>query len=99
MRKIKKTSSDLLLLLKAATKLLLKGYIKKQKFPLSICLTLTRRCNQQCQYCDFIEEETIEMSTTEWRQIIDEFIDNGTLRFGFAGGEPLLREDAGELLS
>jgi MoaA/NifB/PqqE/SkfB family radical SAM enzyme len=40
-----------------------------------------------------------ELSTEQIFSIIDELADNGTQRVSISGGEPLLREDIGEIIS
>lgn len=67
--------------------------------PISIGCTVTHRCNLHCSYCDFPGHAGEEMDTGEWKQALSEFARGGTLRFGFSGGEPLLRDDIGELIS
>ena len=50
-------------------------------------------CNLRCQHC-FAENFKIkggtELSNEEWRDVIDQCIDLGTIAIGFTGGEPLI---------
>jgi len=67
------------------------------KIPLRVTQDITRRCNLNCRYCQFPQQDT-EMSTEEVLNIMDEFKDLGTISWGFAGGEPLMRKDIGLLV-
>lgn len=73
-------------------------YLAGMPAPVSVGCVLTHRCNLHCEYCNFPGNLTEEMTTEEWKGAIDEFTRAGTIRFGFTGGEALLREDAPELL-
>lgn len=61
-------------------------------------LSLTNRCNFKCGYCDIPLQHRDEMTTGEWRAAIDELCAGGMGRASLIGGEPLLREDAGEIV-
>lgn len=67
--------------------------------PLSVTHYITYDCNYRCEYCNLWKENAEEMSTDEIKRMIDEFSEAGTERMGFTGGEPLLREDIGEVVS
>jgi MoaA/NifB/PqqE/SkfB family radical SAM enzyme len=62
-------------------------------------LSLTNRCNFKCEYCDIPLQRRDEMSTVQWTRAIDELRDAGMGRASLIGGEPLLREDAGEIIA
>jgi radical SAM protein with 4Fe4S-binding SPASM domain len=66
-------------------------------------IELTERCNNACIHCyinlpekDF-EARSRELSTDEWKRIIQQAVDLGALSIRFTGGEPLLRQDFQEL--
>ncbi len=77
---------------------LLGARILGRSYPLSVTFISTYRCNFTCEYCDVWRLKEEEMSTIEVFSMIDEFCRMGTRRFSFNGGEPLLREDIGDLI-
>jgi len=70
-----------------------------KKFLLSTSFVITNRCNSRCSYCNSYNIHSEEMDTHEIYQMIDEFSTLGIRRIGFTGGEPLLREDIGSIIS
>jgi MoaA/NifB/PqqE/SkfB family radical SAM enzyme len=75
-----------------------KGYILNKKVPLSVTFYITYKCNFKCRYCNVWKAKEKEMTTEQIFSMIDQFSLAGTQRFGFTGGEPLLRDDIGELI-
>jgi len=68
--------------------------------PLVAELFLTDNCNLRCVSCACWRTRTRgELSTEEWRGVIDQLAALGFLKLNFTGGEPLLRRDAVALLS
>jgi radical SAM protein with 4Fe4S-binding SPASM domain len=68
--------------------------------PLRMDLALTFRCQNDCVHCYAGgPHETDEMSTEEWKQVIDRLHEIGVFIVTFTGGEPTLREDLPELLT
>jgi MoaA/NifB/PqqE/SkfB family radical SAM enzyme len=65
---------------------------------LSASLYLTHRCNLRCLYCSSPYRNTPELSTAQWRTVIDQLADLGCRRIGILGGEPLLRPDVGGVI-
>ena len=61
---------------------------------------LTRRCNYRCRSClgwqD--EEPSKELSTNEIKQGLDILRKLGVIEIVFSGGNPLLRDDIGEII-
>lgn len=58
-------------------------------------------CNQQCMHCYAANQEYAEvkeLSTDEWKKIIDICKENCIPQLTFTGGEPTLREDLVELV-
>ena len=84
--------------LKTFGKVFLSKYNGK-KFLLSTSFIVTNRCNSRCSYCNSYNVNSEEMDTQEIFCMIDEFSDLGVKRIGFTGGEPLLREDIGHIIS
>ena len=58
-------------------------------------------CNQKCVHC-YAAGQTLsdeeELSTEEWKQIIDKCREAGIPQITFTGGEPTMREDLMELI-
>jgi len=67
--------------------------------PVAMTIALTYRCNLRCRYCQIWKEAGAEMSTGQVISAMDELSDAGMARLGFTGGEPLLREDIGTLVT
>lgn len=64
-------------------------------------LQVTYRCGFQCRICDFWKDEydkTHELSLADIRVIARKLRRFGTLIVSLAGGEPLAREDLGEII-
>ncbi len=68
---------------------------KKEHYPWDGQLELTYRCNLNCIhcYCKGSEDKDKELTTQEWKKIIDEIQKEGCIWLNFTGGEPLVRED------
>jgi radical SAM protein with 4Fe4S-binding SPASM domain len=67
--------------------------------PLRMDLALTFRCQNNCVHCYAGgPHETAELSTEQWKQVIDRLSQIGVFILTFTGGEPTLREDLPELL-
>lgn len=73
-----------------------------QGIPLWLSLELTYRCPLKCSWCnnplDFEDYGSKELSTAEWKKVLDDARRLGALQLGFTGGEPLLRDDLEELV-
>jgi len=66
--------------------------------PLLAQLELTWRCHLSCEHCYLPSKRpSNELSTFEWRRVLDELSVLGCLSIVFTGGEPLLRNDLLEL--
>jgi pyrroloquinoline quinone biosynthesis protein E len=70
--------------------------------PLGMLAELTYRCPLHCTYCanpvnlsDFREE----LTTVDWRRLLDEARELGVLQAHFSGGEPMLRPDLAEIVA
>lgn len=77
---------------------LIKARLFKKRIPLSVILSVTKRCNQGCNYCNIWKNDEGEMTTEQILRLIDELAELGTYRINLFGGEPLLREDIGVLI-
>ncbi len=71
------------------------------ELPLAVLAEVTHRCPLQCPYCSNPLELTragAELSTAEWRNVIDQLAEIGVLQLHFSGGEPLVRKDLVEFV-
>jgi MoaA/NifB/PqqE/SkfB family radical SAM enzyme len=79
-----------------------RALITGRRIPLYAGLFITPRCNLNCVYCfpgsPFRKEEN-EFSKQEIFHIVDELCALGTRYIVLLGGEPLLREDVGEIIA
>jgi pyrroloquinoline quinone biosynthesis protein E len=70
--------------------------------PYAILGEMTHRCPLQCPYCSnplMLERASEELSTEDWKRVMDEAVDMGVLHFHFSGGEPTSRKDLEELVA
>ena len=67
--------------------------------PLRMDLALTFKCQNDCVHCYAGgPHETSELSTEQWKTVIDKLNEIGVFILTFTGGEPTLRNDLAELL-
>lgn len=60
---------------------------------------ITRKCNYRCRGCNvWREQDTKELSTEDIKRGLDILRDLGVVEIVFSGGNPLLRDDIGEIL-
>jgi MoaA/NifB/PqqE/SkfB family radical SAM enzyme len=60
---------------------------------------ITRRCNYRCRGCNiWQEQDQKELSAKEIKRGLDILKDLGIVEIVFSGGDPLLREDASEII-
>lgn len=71
--------------------------------PLWLSLELTYRCPLKCSWCNnplnFNDYTSQELSTEEWKRVLDQARQLGALQLGFTGGEPLERDDLEALVA
>lgn len=68
--------------------------------PYRMDLALTYRCNNDCAHCYNARERSFpEMSTVQWKQVLDRLWELGIPHVVFTGGEPTLRNDLPELIA
>lgn len=74
----------------------------QRRIPLRVKYSITYRCNLDCPFCLFKTElnktDSFEMTTSQIKGMMREFKQMGTKFWLFSGGEPLLRNDLGELI-
>jgi len=74
------------------------AYLFNKRCPFSVTFLTTYRCNFRCAYCSVWERQVEELSTKEVFSMVDELFRLGMRRLGLNGGEPLLRQDIGEII-
>jgi radical SAM protein with 4Fe4S-binding SPASM domain len=68
--------------------------------PYRMDLALTYRCNNNCSHCyNARPRQHPELSTNEWKRILDTLWRIGIPHIVFTGGEPTLRDDLPELIA
>ncbi len=70
--------------------------------PFSLLAEITHRCPLHCPYCSNpleLAAQAGELTTEEWRKVLNEAADMGVLHVGFSGGEPLQRPDLVQLVA
>lgn len=69
--------------------------------PMGLIAELTHRCPLQCAYCSNpleLDEPRSELSTADWKRVLDQAAAIGILQVHFSGGEPMARPDLAELV-
>ncbi|MDP8255098.1 MAG: radical SAM protein [Candidatus Alcyoniella australis] len=69
-----------------------------RRIPLAVGWDVTHRCNLRCLYCGFERLDPGELDTARALELIDAMADAGCVRLHLSGGEPMLRDDIGELI-
>ncbi|NQU19299.1 radical SAM protein [bacterium] len=64
-----------------------------------VIISITNKCNSSCRMCDIPKEVSSELSTGQWKEVVDDISTMGIPTVVFSGGEPLLRQDIFELIS
>lgn len=72
--------------------------VLRERLPLNVMLSVTNRCNGRCRYCDIPRRRQDELSPAQTQRLLDEMARAGTRRLGLWGGEPLLRDDIGDII-
>jgi MoaA/NifB/PqqE/SkfB family radical SAM enzyme len=77
----------------------LKYRLTGNRTPVAVAWLITGRCNLNCRYCKWKDERsTLELDTDRVKNLIDQMRDAGVRLISFTGGEPLVREDMGEII-
>jgi len=67
--------------------------------PYHVQWLITRRCNYRCRGCNvWRDQDTKELSTDEIKKGLDILRELGVVEVVFSGGNPLLRDDIGEII-
>jgi PqqA peptide cyclase len=70
--------------------------------PMGLIAELTHRCPLQCAYCSNplqMDAPKSELSTEDWKRVLDQAATIGILQVHFSGGEPMARRDLPELVA
>ncbi len=70
-----------------------------RRIPVAVAWLITGRCNLHCAYCKWKDQRTVqELDTPAVKDMIDQMAEAGVRVVSFTGGEPLVREDMGEIV-
>jgi len=61
-------------------------------------VSITNKCNYDCQFCSNKHKQGGEMSLREVKNVIRRLKEKNIFMVGFTGGEPMLREDLPEII-
>lgn len=67
--------------------------------PVQVACEITTACNACCPHCSGYSVGNNELTTEEWKNLIDHISCMGVFTVTFTGGEPLLRKDLEELVT
>lgn len=71
----------------------------KLSAPVQVACEITAQCNAHCPHCSGYTKSNHELTTDEWKRLIDHISCMGVFTMTFTGGEPLLRTDLKELIT
>lgn len=76
-----------------------KNYLKKEAiYPFYASFKITSKCHFNCPFCNMKKANTEDLSTDGIKKVLDNISHSPVIMTSFEGGEPLLRDDIGELL-
>ena len=67
--------------------------------PLGAMIEIADRCNEKCAHCYQIQGQKGELTTEQWKKILDELAEMGVLLLTISGGEATLRRDFLDLVA
>jgi len=71
---------------------------RERTYPFYASFKLTARCHFGCPFCNVKRDRVPDLPTDDIKRILDNLSRSSVLMTSFEGGEPLLRDDIGELL-
>lgn len=78
---------------------IIKNFVAGQAvYPFYASLKITPRCHFGCPFCNMHTHPQVDLPFAQMLKILDNLSNSPILMTSFEGGEPLLREDVGELL-
>ena len=75
---------------------------KDDPSPTTLLAEVTYRCPLHCPYCSNpveLDRRGGDLSTDEWKRVLDDARALGVLQLGLSGGEPLVRKDTEQLIA
>lgn len=80
---------------------LIKAKIQNKYIPLTVIYNITDRCNAGCKYCylEYYKRGILEPTKEQIFAVVDKLKKMGNKRISLGGGEPLVRQDIGEVIS
>lgn len=69
-----------------------------EHYPWSAMIEVADRCNEACIHCYQVQGQKGELTTEEWKRVIDELAEMGVLLLTISGGEATLRHDLLEIV-
>ena len=69
------------------------------RIPLNVMISVTDHCPSRCRYCGIPERCRPDLPTSDWKSLLLQMRNAGTMRVGVWGGEPMTRNDIVELCS
>ena len=76
----------------------LKYNLFRVRTPVNLMLAVTDRCNGSCEYCAVSCRGKADLPAADLCRVIDDFSALGGSRIALWGGEPLVREDIGDII-
>jgi len=67
-------------------------------YPFYASYKITHKCNFRCKFCNVWKEKTPDLDTEDVKKVIDNIANSSIHVLSLEGGDPLLREDIGEIL-
>jgi MoaA/NifB/PqqE/SkfB family radical SAM enzyme len=71
---------------------------KEHMYPFYCSFKVIQRCDSRCEFCNVWKYPMPDMPTEKILRIIDNIADSSIFLLSLEGGEPLLRDDIGEIL-
>lgn len=82
-----------------AGKAVLEARLLGRRRPLAVWIDITNRCPADCAYCDLSRTGKADMPLAGLLRIMDELAEMGCVRLHLTGGDPLIRDDIGEIIA
>lgn len=78
----------------------LTDYVAKDiRYPFYCTFKVVQRCDSRCEFCDVWRKPMPDMPKEQVLRIIDNIANSSVILLSIEGGEPLLRNDIGEILA
>lgn len=71
---------------------------KEHKYPFYCSFKVVQRCDSRCDFCNVWKYPMPDLPTDKVLKIVDNIADSSILLLSLEGGEPLMREDIGQIL-